>query len=278
MISDDSVSSPLPELTDLPQPLSEEESEIAKIRDREEQVRLKSEDGKLLILLPSDIIDPDLAAVTASTWSDLCQQLKYRLDTGERFWQPQTPVHLVAKDRLLDARQLQELAEVLAEAQLQIKRVDTSRRQTAIAAVTAGYSVEQQAPISPLVPQQPQKEILPALAEPLYMQTTIRSGVEIRHPGTVVVLGDLNPGSSVVAEGDILVWGSLRGVAHAGSKGNTQCRIMALQMKPTQIRIADFVARAPEKPPAQYYPEVAYVTSQGIRIGRATDFSKTLLS
>ncbi len=90
----------------------------------------------------------------------------------------------------------------------------------------------------------------------------------------MVVLGDLNPGSSVVADGDILVWGRLRGVAHAGASGNTQCRIMALQMQPTQLRIADQVARAPESLPAQFHPEIAYITPEGIRIARAVDFSK----
>jgi septum site-determining protein MinC len=113
------------------------------------------------------------------------------------------------------------------------------------------------------------------MAEPLYLQLTVRSGVEIRHPGTIVILGDLNPGGAVIAEGDIFVWGRLRGVAHAGAGGNRECRIMALQMEPTQLRIADAVARAPESPPAQFYPEVAYVTPQGIRIARAADFSKT---
>jgi septum site-determining protein MinC len=49
---------------------------------------------------------------------------------------------------------------------------------------------------------------------------------------------------------------------------------MSLQMEPTQLRIADAVARAPEKLPMQFYPEVAYVTPQGIRIARASDFSK----
>jgi len=71
-----------------------------------------------------------------------------------------------------------------------------------------------------------------------------------------------------------LIWGKLKGVAHAGATGNQKCRIMALEMQPTQLRIADAVARAPENPPSQYYPEVAYVTPQGIRIARATDFSK----
>jgi septum site-determining protein MinC len=52
---------------------------------------------------------------------------------------------------------------------------------------------------------------------------------------------------------------------------------MALKMEPTQLRIADAVARAPETPPIEFYPEVAYVTPQGIRIARAADFAKTQL-
>jgi septum site-determining protein MinC len=98
--------------------------------------------------------------------------------------------------------------------------------------------------------------------------------VEIRHPGTVVILGEVNPGGIVVAAGDILVWGRLRGFAHAGAFGNSECLIMALQMEPTQLRIADYVARSPETPPAQFYPEVAYVTPEGIRIALAADFAK----
>jgi septum site-determining protein MinC len=114
------------------------------------------------------------------------------------------------------------------------------------------------------------------MADPLYVETTLRSGADIQHNGTVVVLGDVNPGGTITAEGDILVWGRLRGVAHAGSKGNPRCLIMALQMEPTQLRIADFVARAPESTLTDYYPEVAYVTSQGaIQIVRAYDFSRS---
>lgn len=233
------------------------------------QVRFKGETGRLLLLLPpeSEIATP------ATAWTDLWQQLKQRLNAAERFWQPNTPVHLIARDRLLDTRQLQAIADALTDAQLQLKRVYTSRRQTAVAAATAGFSVEQQLPVVHLS----QEEAGQALAEPLYVETTVRSGVEIRHPGTVVVIGDVNPGSSIIADGDVLVWGALRGVAQAGAAGNTRCLIMALKMEPTQIRIADFVARAPATPPDQYSPEVAYVTADGIRITRAVEFSKDRL-
>ncbi|NJO40044.1 MAG: septum site-determining protein MinC [Cyanobacteria bacterium CRU_2_1] len=231
------------------------------------QVRFKGEGGRLLLLLPPETDNPSSGA----TWSEIWQQLKNRLNAGERFWQPNTPVHLMVRDRLLDSRQLQDIADALADAQLQLKRVYTSRRQTAVAAATTGFSVEQQSSLTQL--NQPE-EAGQALAEPLYIQTTLRSGVEVRHPGTVVVMGDVNPGSSIVADGDVLVWGALRGVAQAGAAGNTRCLIMALRLDPTQIRIADFVARAPEHPPSQYHPEVAYVAVEGIRITKAAEFSR----
>lgn len=241
--------------------------------DRDQQVRLKSEGGKLLLLLPPEGDGGEENPAAVFNWEEVWQQLKQRLDAGERFWQPETVVHLIARDRLLDGRQLQAIADALSEAQLHLKRVYTSRRQTAVAAATAGYSVEQQSSITHL--NQSSQESGQVMAEPLYLETTLRSGADIQHNGTVVLLGDVNPGGTITAEGDILVWGRLRGVAHAGSKGNTRCLIMALQMEPTQLRIADFVARAPETPLTEYYPEVAYVTSQGsIHIIRASDFSR----
>jgi septum site-determining protein MinC len=229
------------------------------------QVRLKGEEGRLMLVLP-----PEMEGSAALTWGEIWQQLKQRLNSGERFWQPQTPVHLIARDRLLDSRQLQDISDALSNSDLQLKRVYTSRRQTAVAAVTAGLSVEQHSALTHLT----QAEDGQAMAEPLYIQTTLRSGVDIRHPGTVVVLGDTNPGSSIIANGDVLVWGALRGLAQAGAAGNASCRIMALRLEPTQIRIADFVARAPESPPNQYFPEVAHVSGGGIRITRAIDFAK----
>lgn len=244
--------------------------------NRNEHVRFKSEGGRLLLMLPAEGEMTEEISPTALTWNDIWQQLQQRLSGGDRFWQPNTSVHLIARDRLLDVRQLQAIADTLTEAQLNLKRIYTSRRQTAVAAATAGYSVEQQASLGLLNQSAP--EAGQPLADPLYLQTTVRSGVEIRHPGSVIILGDLNPGGSVIAEGDIFVWGRLRGVAHAGVKGNSQCLIMALQMEPTQIRIADFVARAPETPPNQYFPEVAYVTGNGIRITRALDFAKAARS
>lgn len=258
MTSDSAV--PLPVSTDAPAPAQPEVSVNL-------QIRLKIDDGRLLLILPTEAETP-----AKSSWNDFIEQLKHRLSAGDRFWQPGTDVHLHAFDRLLDGRQLQAIANTLSENHLHLKLVCTSRRQTAVTAAGAGYSVEQVPPFSSLNKNPDQSS--QRLADTLYLQTTIRSGVEIRHPGTVVILGEVNPGGIVVAAGDILVWGRLRGFAHAGAFGNSECLIMALQMEPTQLRIADYVARSPETPPAQFYPEVAYVTPEGIRIALAADFAK----
>jgi septum site-determining protein MinC len=234
------------------------------------QVRLKSESGHLLLLLPPKPDDPEGDAPEGSDWDDLWLQFKQRLNAGDRFWQPGTTVHLISRDRLLDGRQLHAIAAALSDVQLQLTRVYTSRRQTAVAAATAGYSVEQQTGVAQINQASPIEG--QALDEPLYLQTTVRSGVEVQHRGTVIVLGDVNPGGSIIADGDILVWGRLRGTVHAGAKGNAQCLIMAVQMQPTQIRIAGSVARGPDTPPPENCPEVAYVAADGIRITRAADF------
>ncbi|BAY25130.1 septum formation inhibitor MinC [Calothrix sp. NIES-2100] len=232
------------------------------------QVQWKTEEGRLLLILPAEAQVP----ATEFSWYEIWQQMRQRLQ-AERFRVANTPVYLMAKDRLLDSRQLQELAEVLNEVQLQLKSVATSRRQTAIAAVSSGYSVEQLQPETSLSSEI--KATPTPLADALYLEMTVRSGVEIRHPGSVIILGDINPGGIVVADGDILVWGRLRGVAHAGASGNRECLIMSLQMEPTQLRIADAVARAPEKSPTHFSPEVAHITPEGIRIARAIDFTRS---
>lgn len=263
------------------------------------QVHIEAVGDHLRLTFPPDVSPNSQPDSLPLSWPELWQQFQLRLQGGDRFWQPQTPVHLVAHNRLLDARQLQEIADALATYQLTLVRISTNRRQTAVAAATVGYSVEQtttiaqmgkfamgQAGVAEGGGSDPRAKTggesssgttggtAIALAAPLYLQTTIRSGAEIRHPGSVIIVGDLNPGSSVVADGDILVWGNLRGVVHAGARGNTQCQIMALRMEPTQIRIGDVVAKAPTKAPTEYYPEVAYIASGGIRISKVADYLK----
>lgn len=80
----------------------------------------------------------------------------------------------------------------------------------------------------------------------LYIQRTLRSGQSITSEGNIVIIGDANPGSEIIAKGDITVWGILGGIAHAGSAGNQYARIRALKMNAIQLRIADVFARRPD--------------------------------
>jgi len=99
----------------------------------------------------------------------------------------------------------------------------------------------------------------------MLIKRTLRSGVSVRHPNHVVLLGDLHAGAEIIAGGDIVVWGALRGIAHAGALGDETAGIYALYMAPTQLRIGGQVARAPEHSGGEGLPEQARV-----RDGRIT--------
>ena len=92
---------------------------------------------------------------------------------------------------------------------------------------------------------------------------TLRSGRSVRYAGHVVVMGDVNPGAEIVATGNIIVWGRLRGVAHAGADGDERAVVCALDLQPTQLRIASRIATAPG-PAGQPQPEIARVRDDRI--------------
>jgi septum site-determining protein MinC len=62
----------------------------------------------------------------------------------------------------------------------------------------------------------------------------------------VVILADVNPGAEIIADGDILVWGSLRGLAHAGAGGDIQATIIALNLESPRIQIGPYIGMAPK--------------------------------
>jgi septum site-determining protein MinC len=93
--------------------------------------------------------------------------------------------------------------------------------------------------------------------EAIFLQRTIRSGHNINHFGHVIVLGDVNPGAEIVAGGNVIVWGRLRGTVHAGADGNTSAIICALDLSPTQLRIADQISVTPAKRRKKTQPEIA---------------------
>jgi len=99
---------------------------------------------------------------------------------------------------------------------------------------------------------------------------TLRSGDHLQSDGSVLLLGDVNPGARISADGHVLVWGRLRGVAHAGRRGDGAARIVALQLQPLQLRIAGAVARGPEEKPPPGLAEEARLVEGEIQIEAAS--------
>ena len=98
---------------------------------------------------------------------------------------------------------------------------------------------------------------------------TVRSGDHIEAAGSLLVLGDVNPGARLSAGGHVLVWGRLRGVAHAGCHGDQGARIVAMGLQPLQLRIADAIARGPQEAPPPGLAEQASLSAGAIRIDPA---------
>jgi septum site-determining protein MinC len=93
----------------------------------------------------------------------------------------------------------------------------------------------------------------------ILVQQTLRSGRVVRHAGHVIILGDVNPGSQVIAGGHVVVWGRLRGTVHAGAAGDETSIVCALDMRPIQLRIASHVAIASDDGKPRPRPEIASV-------------------
>ncbi|HEX2981297.1 MAG TPA: septum site-determining protein MinC [Anaerolineaceae bacterium] len=92
------------------------------------------------------------------------------------------------------------------------------------------------------------------------VQRTLRSGFKVSYQGHVVVIGDVNPGAEIVAGGSVVVWGRLRGVVHAGAEGNEGAVVCALDLAPTQLRIAGLISVPPQRKDKPQ-PEMASVVN-----------------
>lgn len=94
----------------------------------------------------------------------------------------------------------------------------------------------------------------------------VRSGQVLSVTGDLLLLGDVNPGGKVKATGNIYVLGNLRGIAHAGSRGNQEAIIVASYMKPTQLRIAEYISRAPDYETDGVYMECGFIHKEEDKI------------
>ena len=112
----------------------------------------------------------------------------------------------------------------------------------------------------------------------LYLRQNLRSGQTMSYDGNIVLVGDANPGSEIIAKGDITSWGVLGGIAHAGARGNDFARIRALKMNAIQLRISGFYARRPDtlnipfiQRSNEFTPEEARVNKNEIAIYKMSE-------
>lgn len=101
-----------------------------------------------------------------------------------------------------------------------------------------------------------------------FVYGTMRSGKSVHFPGHVIVIGDVNPGAEIVAEGNIIVMGRVFGFIHAGSAGNDKAVVIASLLKPTQIRISTYISVPPSDDETIHTttPEKATVNNGVIKI------------
>ena len=90
----------------------------------------------------------------------------------------------------------------------------------------------------------------------------VRSGQVLEVKGDLLLIGDVNPGGRVISTGNIYIMGSLYGIAHAGSKGDHDAFIAASFMRPSQLRIADYISRAPDYESDGVYMECGLIDEE----------------
>jgi septum site-determining protein MinC len=99
----------------------------------------------------------------------------------------------------------------------------------------------------------------------LFLNRTLRSGARVEFSGHVVVLGDVNPGAEIVAEGSVIIWGRLRGAVHAGSKGDESAVVCALELLPIRLQVAGDAMNAFQRKETGG-PEMAFIRDERVVI------------
>ncbi len=194
-------------------------------------------------------------------WDERMARLAQRMEAGATFYRGGRAA-LDVGGRELRPEQIEQAREVLARAGVTLWALLSSCDATIVAAVRAGL-----VPDLGLSMPAPRRAAEPEPAEPpaeppaggLVVVRTLRSGQRIEHPGDVVIIGDVNAGAEVIAGGHIIVWGCVRGMVHAGALGDENAVVCALDLAPTQLRIAGHIARSPDEKRRRPVPEMARV-------------------
>jgi septum site-determining protein MinC len=202
----------------------------------------------------------------AGDWNTLLAALADRLEKTPSFFRGGR-VALQVGPRQLNSLQLETVGNLLKRYQVSLWAVlgDSAETQR----VAAAMGLETLAAPSHLGRSVGEKtgnnDTQPSLDEQaILVRRILRSGQSIHHSGHVALIGDVNPGAEIVASGDVLVWGRLRGNVHAGAGGNDGAVVCALVLSPMLLRIGNHIARSPgreeiESEDQPVSPEMAFV-------------------
>jgi septum site-determining protein MinC len=200
-----------------------------------------------------------LVTLTGEVWEEQLASLVTQIDERPSFFQG-ARLALDIGAQALGLDELVHLRDVLSDRGISLWAVVSESPKTEKTAQLLGLATRISKP-------RPEEKRLSAVETPsdetaLFLVKTLRSGTRIEFPGHVVILGDVNPGAEVIAEGNVIVWGRVRGMVHAGAKGNRKAVICALDLSATQLRIADEIS-AMLKPQSHPKPEVASINKDG---------------
>jgi septum site-determining protein MinC len=194
-----------------------------------------------------------LVTLAGADWPELVAALIENIESRSTFFQGARLVLDVGPHDLRVA-ELSKLRDQLSERGVALWAVLSESRQTEQTAQNLGLATRLAKPklsaASAVIEQ-----VLPEGAAK-WVKGPLRSGGKVAYDGNVVVLGDVNSGAEIVAGGSVIVWGRLRGVVHAGAQGDESAVVCALELAPTQLRIAGEIAVSPKKQ-AKSQPEVA---------------------
>jgi septum site-determining protein MinC len=214
------------------------------------KIIVKGIDDKLVIKTP--VLGPDILFESIRDYiqenSSFLQGAKVVLDLGEN---------------QVKSADLYEIKNIFLDNQIMIHRIQTEDIQTKNASEALGIATG----IDRKQTQIAEKEaILKLISEDcVYINRTVRSGNVVNSTGHLAILGDVNPGAIVVAVGDIIIWGKLKGEAQAGINGDKARIICALEMTPAKLKIADISWQGNRKIKSKQ-AEFAHITDGEIKI------------
>ncbi len=203
------------------------------------------------------IRDGLLATFAEAAWEDQCSALLTQIDERSAFFQG-ARLALDVGAQALKVNNLVTLRDRLSERNVALWAVLSESPTTEHTSQLLGLATR----ISKPRPEEQKRVEVVAEDTALFINKTLRSGKRVEFPGNVVIMGDVNAGAEVIADGNVMVWGRVRGMIHAGAKGDRTATICALDLSATQLRIADEVS-AMLKPQKNPKPEVASINDEG---------------